>query len=126
MARRTETPPADALPVPRPCRRAARLTMAQRASGAIAGVLGAYLAMFPSKRVVIVIFSFIPFVVPAIVAIGMWALLQFVNGLGQIAMTEQTGGVAYLAHVGGFITGLIVGLMFRLGGRDGRTLQYLR
>lgn len=82
--------------------------------------------MFPSKRVVIVIFSFIPFVVPAIVAIGMWALLQFVNGLGQIAMTEQTGGVAYLAHVGGFITGLIVGLMFRLGGRDGRTLQYLR
>jgi len=96
------------------------------ASGAIAGVLGAYLAMFPSKRVVIVIFSFVPFVVPAIVAIGLWALLQFVNGLGQIAMTEQTGGVAYLAHVGGFITGLIVGLMFRLGGRGGRTPQYVR
>ena len=38
----------------------------------------------------------------------------------------QTGGVAYLAHVGGFITGLIVGLMFRLGGRGGRTPQYVR
>ena len=96
------------------------------ASGAIAGVLGAYLAMFPSNRVTIVAFRFIPFVVPAIVAIGIWALLQFVNGLGQIAMTEETGGVAYLAHVGGFITGLIVGLMFRLGGRGGRTPQYVR
>jgi membrane associated rhomboid family serine protease len=83
------------------------------ASGAIAGVLGAYLAMFPTNRVTIVAFRFVPFVVPAIVAIGIWALLQFVNGLGQIAQTEQTGGVAYLAHVGGFIAGFIVGLLFR-------------
>src|SRR3982751_1813696 len=87
------------------------------ASGAIAGVLGAYLAMFPTNRVTIVAFRFIPFVVPAIVAIGIWAALQFVSGFGQIAHTgESGGGVAYLAHVGGFISGLIVGVLFRARG----------
>ena len=87
------------------------------ASGAIAGVLGAYLAMFPTNRVTIVAFRFIPFVVPAIVAIGIWALLQFISGFGQIAQTDEGGGgVAYLAHVGGFIAGLIVGLLFRARG----------
>jgi membrane associated rhomboid family serine protease len=91
------------------------------ASGAIAGVLGAYLAMFPSNRVTIVIFRFIPFAVPAIVAIGMWALLQFVSGFGQIAQTDQSGGgVAYLAHVGGFIAGFVVGLLFRPRGSGPR------
>jgi membrane associated rhomboid family serine protease len=83
------------------------------ASGAIAGVLGAYLAMFPTNRVTIVIFRFIPFPVPAIVAIGLWAALQFISGFGQIATTDQSGGVAYLAHVGGFIAGFIVGVLFR-------------
>jgi membrane associated rhomboid family serine protease len=87
------------------------------ASGAIAGVLGAYLAMFPGNRVTILIFTFIPFAVPAIVAIGMWAVLQFVNGFGQIAVTQETGGVAYLAHVGGFVAGFIVGLAMRGGDR---------
>jgi rhomboid family protein len=90
------------------------------ASGAIAGVLGAYLAMFPTNRVTIIAFRFVPFVVPAIVAIGIWALLQFISGFGQIAQTDESGGgVAYLAHVGGFIAGLIVGLLFR--GRGGGT-----
>jgi membrane associated rhomboid family serine protease len=84
------------------------------ASGAIAGVLGAYLAMFPTNRVTIVILRFIPFVVPAIVAIGIWAAIQFISGFGQIAMTDESGGgVAYLAHVGGFIAGFVVGLLFR-------------
>jgi membrane associated rhomboid family serine protease len=86
------------------------------ASGAIAGVLGAYIALFPSNRVTIVAFRFIPFVVPAFVALGIWFLLQFVNGFASIAVTEQTGGVAYLAHVGGFVTGVVVGLLARGAG----------
>ncbi|HEY3523848.1 MAG TPA: rhomboid family intramembrane serine protease [Candidatus Limnocylindrales bacterium] len=83
------------------------------ASGAIAGVLGAYIAIFPTNRVTIVAFRFIPFVVPAFIALGIWFLLQFVNGFASIAITEQTGGVAYLAHVGGFVTGVVVGLVSR-------------
>ncbi len=92
------------------------------ASGAIAGVLGAYLALFPGNRVTIIAFRFIPFAVPAIVAIGIWAVLQFVNGFASIAVTEQTGGVAYLAHVGGFIAGVVVGIVARSSGprRDPR------
>jgi membrane associated rhomboid family serine protease len=90
------------------------------ASGAIAGVLGAYLAMFPTNRVTIIAFRFIPFPVPAIIAIGIWAVLQFISGFGQIAATDEGGGVAYLAHVGGFIAGLIVGLLFRARGSGPR------
>jgi membrane associated rhomboid family serine protease len=86
------------------------------ASGAISGVLGAYLVMFPANRVLVFLFRFLVWV-PAIVVIGMWAVLQFVNGLGQIAETEQTGGVAYLAHVGGFIAGLVIGVVLKALGR---------
>ena len=87
------------------------------ASGAIAGVLGAYLVIFPGNRVTILAFRFVPFAVPAIVAIGIWAVLQFISGFGQIAVSsEQTGGVAYLAHIGGFIAGVVVGLLFRATG----------
>ena len=78
------------------------------ASGAISGVLGAYLVLFPSNRVLVFLFRFAMWV-PALIVIGLWAVLQFVNGLGQIAVTEQTGGVAYMAHIGGFICGLVVG-----------------
>ena len=60
------------------------------ASGAIAGVLGAYLALFPTNRVWILVFRFIPFAVPALVAIGLWFLLNLVNGVGQIARTSRT------------------------------------
>lgn len=82
------------------------------ASGAISGVLGAYLVMFPTNRVTVFLFRFlVP--VPAIVAIGMWALLQFISGFGAIAVTEQTGGVAYMAHIGGFVAGVVAGLVFR-------------
>ncbi len=85
------------------------------ASGAISGVLGAYLVMFPSNRVTIIAFRFIPFQVPAIVAIGLWAVLQFVNGFGSIAISEETGGggVAYMAHIGGFVAGVVFGLVGR-------------
>jgi membrane associated rhomboid family serine protease len=83
------------------------------ASGAIAGVLGAYLVMFPSNKVT-VLFGYAPFQVPAIVAIGIWAVFQFISGFGAIATTDETtGGVAYLAHIGGFIAGVIFGLVGR-------------
>ena len=86
------------------------------ASGAIAGVLGAYLILYPHQRVRVLLplgfFSQITDL-PAIVVIGFWAVLQFFGGLGSIAETAQTGGVAYLAHVGGFIAGAILVFLFR-------------
>jgi len=82
------------------------------ASGAIAGVLGAYLLMFPRGSVrVLMGRGIIP--MPALIVIGFWAVLQFLSGFGAIAATEQTegGGVAYMAHVGGFIAGLILAVI---------------
>ena len=81
------------------------------ASGAISGVLGAYLVMFPTNRVTVLMLRF-PMQVPAIVAIGLWAVLQFVSGFAR--RTEETGGgVAYMAHIGGFVAGVVAGLLFR-------------
>jgi membrane associated rhomboid family serine protease len=80
------------------------------ASGAISGVLGAYLVLFPTNRVTVFLFRFlVP--VPAIVAIGMWGVLQVVSGL---AAPPDTGGVAYMAHIGGLVAGLAAGLLFRV------------
>ncbi len=85
------------------------------ASGAISGVLGAYLVMFPANRVTVFVLRFLV-QVPAIVAIGMWAVLQLINGFGSIALTEETGGggVAYMAHIGGFVAGVVAGFLFRM------------
>ncbi len=80
------------------------------ASGAIAGVLGAYLVLFPGNRVLVLLLRF-PIWVPAIVAIGMWAALQVIGGFGA---TTEGGGVAYMAHIGGFVAGLVAGFLFRL------------
>jgi len=83
------------------------------ASGAISGVMGAYLVMFPTNRVTVLMLRF-PMRVPAIVAIGLWAAFQFVNGIGAFAVTEETGGgVAYMAHIGGFVAGVVAGFVFR-------------
>ncbi|MBI4510490.1 MAG: rhomboid family intramembrane serine protease [Deltaproteobacteria bacterium] len=86
------------------------------ASGAISGVLGAYLVLFPRKRVK-VLFVWVILEVPAVVVIGMWALTQFVSGLGTLSVNhaQETGGVAYMAHVGGFVAGVIGAVL--LGGR---------
>ena len=86
------------------------------ASGAISGVLGAYIVLFPSNRV-LVVFGYFATWVPALLVIGLWAVLQFVSGIGQIAVTSQTGGVAYMAHIGGFVAGLIGGVIARSLGR---------
>jgi membrane associated rhomboid family serine protease len=83
------------------------------ASGAISGVLGAYIVMFPTNRVTVFLFRvLVP--VPAIVAIGIWAVFQFISGIGAFALAEETaGGVAYMAHIGGFVAGVLGGLLFR-------------
>ena len=83
------------------------------ASGAISGVLGAYIVMFPANRVTVLFLRF-PMQVPAIVAIGIWAVLQFISGFGAFAVTDETGGgVAYMAHIGGFVAGVVAGFAFR-------------
>ena len=85
------------------------------ASGAISGVLGAYLVLFP-RNMVNAIFFFRIVSLPAIFVIGMWAFMQFINGAGSIAPTaETTGGVAYAAHIGGFVAGVVMGLFARVG-----------
>jgi membrane associated rhomboid family serine protease len=98
------------------------------ASGAISGVLGAYIVLFPQNQVRVILFRFIT-TVPAIVAIGMWAVLQFINGFGAVFATEETGGgVAYMAHIGGFVAGVVAGLIFRGigGGGDRQAYQPIR
>src|SRR5450759_680449 len=82
------------------------------ASGAIAGVLGAYILMFPQGKVnVLMGRGVIP--MPALVVIGLWIVLQFFSGIGSIATTADTGGVAYMAHIGGFIAGFVLTFLFR-------------
>ncbi len=83
------------------------------ASGAISGVLAAYVLMFGGNRVRALIGIF-PVVVPAWFMIGVWILIQAINGVASVANTAQTGGVAYGAHLGGFLAGLI--LVFPLRG----------
>ena len=81
------------------------------ASGAISGVLGAYLVLFPANRVqVLLIRTVVP--VPAVVAIGLWFALQVFSGF--FASGGEAGGVAYLAHIGGFLAGAAAGVVFRM------------
>ncbi|MDB4929216.1 MAG: Rhomboid family protein [Myxococcaceae bacterium] len=84
------------------------------ASGAIAGVLAAYLVLYPHARVValVPIFIFIQFMeIPAFVFIALWFALQFFSGIGSLGASG--GGVAYWAHIGGFVAGLALVFVFR-------------
>lgn len=84
------------------------------ASGAISGVLGAYIVFFPRNRVHALFFYFIVSI-PAFVAIGLWIVFQFFSGVGAVVAAEPAvGGVAYGAHIGGFITGVIFAGGWRL------------
>lgn len=80
------------------------------ASGAISGVLGGYLLLYPSRRVRVLIMRTVQ-EVPAIIAIGLWFLFQLVNGLGMLG-GGSGGGVAYAAHIGGFVAGLVFVKLF--------------
>ncbi len=90
------------------------------ASGAIAGVLGAYLLLFPYSRIrTVVIFFFITLVrIPAFFLLGFWILLQFFGGIGSLGPSAQTGGVAYWAHIGGFLLGIGVAIIYKLFARQ--------
>ncbi len=76
------------------------------ASGAISGIMAAYLRLFPRNRVRVLIFNIIPTYVSAFFVIGMWFILQLINGMG-ILTQGSSGGVAYAAHIGGFIFGFL-------------------
>ena len=85
------------------------------ASGAIAGVMGAYFVLYPRSRIVTLIplFFFFQIVeIPAIFFLGIWFVMQFLSGVGSIA-ASATGGVAFWAHIGGFVAGVGGVLLFR-------------
>lgn len=84
------------------------------ASGAISGVLGGYILLFPTRRVTVLVSYFVT-QVPAFVAIGLWFVFQIISGLGVLGSGSQAGGVAYAAHIGGFIAGLVLIKVFDIG-----------
>lgn len=89
------------------------------ASGAISGVLGAYILLFPKRRVTMFLVRFITHV-SAFWAIGIWIVFQIINGLGMLGGSEA-GGVAYAAHIGGFIAGLVLIKLFTPSARRAYT-----
>ncbi len=83
------------------------------ASGAIAGVLGAYLLLYPYSRIDTLVFILI-FRIPAIFLLGFWFLLQFYSGVGELGPSSQGSGVAYWAHIGGFLFGMAIVAIYKL------------
>jgi len=82
------------------------------ASGAIAGVLGAYILLFPQGKIKVLLGTQV-IQVSALIVIGLWIVLQLFSGIGSITTTAQTGGVAFVAHIGGFLAGLLLTFLFR-------------
>jgi len=86
------------------------------ASGAIAGVMGAYVLMFPLARIVTLVpILWIPFFfqIPAFIFIGLWFFLQVFLGVSELSMSQVAGGVAWWAHIGGFLFGAIMVRTFK-------------
>lgn len=97
------------------------------ASGAISGVLAAYLIMHPRAMVLVVIPLFLLFPVvqvPAFVMLGIWILTQFIYGVASLGATNDGGGVAWWAHVGGFVAGIVLLPLFRRRQEDYLTAEY--
>ena len=92
------------------------------ASGAISGVLGGYLLLFPSRRVRVIMGRGIT-TVPAFVALGIWIVFQVISQLGMLGGDQGGGGVAYAAHIGGFIAGLALIKLFDIGVRKDSVLN---
>jgi len=96
------------------------------ASGAIAGVLGAYLVLYPKARILTLIFYGLPIIVPipAIIFLGVWFLMQWFLGMYDILLFEGSSGIAYWAHIGGFIAGMILALIFGLKRKRTREARF--
>jgi membrane associated rhomboid family serine protease len=87
------------------------------ASGAISGVMGGYLVLHPHRRVRVIMMRTLT-EVPAYIAVGLWFLFQLISAFGVIGQGPQsTGGVAFMAHIGGFIAGLVLVKLFSTGAR---------
>ena len=96
------------------------------ASGAIAGVMGAYFVLYPHSRVLAVVFILLFFdivEIPAIFFLGVWFLMQLFSGVGSVVDAAE-GGVAFMAHVGGFVAGVVAGFIARA--RDAARHEYWR
>ena len=90
------------------------------ASGAISGVMGAYLVLHPHRRVRVIMFRTLT-EVPGYVAVGLWFLFQLISAFGVIGQGPQSGGgVAFSAHIGGFIAGVVLVKLFALGAQPPR------
>jgi membrane associated rhomboid family serine protease len=91
------------------------------ASGAISAVLGAYVVLFPRARIqslVFLVFFYELIAVPSVVVLGFWFALQLIDGFASLGLTaEASGGIAFWAHVGGFIAGVVMALPLRFLGR---------
>ncbi len=98
------------------------------ASGAVAGVLGAYLFWFPKATVTVVIpifvLIFIPLPVPAVLMIGLWFLQNFLAGVASLGTDTAAGGVAFFAHLGGFAFGFVVAMLLGSGRRRPPSRHY--
>ena len=81
------------------------------ASGAIAGVMGMYVLWFPHNQVRVLVFRVIT-LMPALVVIGLWIIMQIVLGMGELSRVGQQGGVAYMAHIGGAVAGIAFGVIY--------------
>jgi membrane associated rhomboid family serine protease len=88
------------------------------ASGAIAGVLGAYFLLFPRSRVLTLLPFFVLVEIPAVIFLGFWFLLQFLSGAATLGHASAAGGVAWWAHVGGFVAGML--FLKAFAGKGGR------
>jgi membrane associated rhomboid family serine protease len=92
------------------------------ASGAISGVMGGYLLLFPSRKVRVLMGRGVG-EVPAFVALGIWIVFQVINGMGLLGGEQTGGGVAYAAHIGGFVAGLALIKLFDIGGNKGTVVR---
>jgi membrane associated rhomboid family serine protease len=95
------------------------------ASGAISGVLGGYLVLHPHRRVTVIMLRMIT-QVPSYVAIGLWFLFQIISSLGMLGEGSQTGGIAFAAHIGGFIAGVVLVKLFAIGASGSGPVEYRR